>query len=124
MKFKRRIAIMLEELAAFVISVYALYYFQQAWWVCLLLLLAAGISMAGYLAGNTIGAFSPVDHKGIAILFFQAGIILTNQILLIAGFILFGHSSPDRILGFGLKYKEGFFLLIWEKLESSVIWVK
>ena len=123
MKFKRRIAIMLEELAAFVISVYALYYFQQAWWVCLLLPLAAGISMAGYLAGNTIGAFSPVDHKGIAILFFR-GIILTNQILLIAGFILFGHSSPDRILGFGLKYKEGFFLRNWEKLESSANWVK
>jgi hypothetical protein len=73
MKFKRRIAIMLEELAAFVISVYALYNFQQAWWVCLLLLLAAGISLAGYLAGNTIGAFSPVDHKGIANPLFPSG---------------------------------------------------
>lgn len=102
--------IKLEELAMFAISVFALYYFKQSWWLYLLLLVAPDISMLGYLAGNTTGAFSYniFHHKGIAILFFLGGIISSNQILLITGIILFGHSSLDRMLGFGLKYKEGF----------------
>jgi hypothetical protein len=102
--------IKLEELAMLTLSVFALYYFEQPWWVYFLLLIAPDISMLGYLAGNTIGAFSYnlFHHKGVAVFLFLSGIIGSNQILLITGIVLFGHSSLDRMLGFGLKYKEGF----------------
>ena len=102
--------IRLEELAMFAISIYGLYLFHQAWWVYLLVLFAPDISMLGYLGGNSIGAFSYnlFHHKGIALLLFFVGIFFNNQILLIVGIILFGHSSIDRMLGYGLKYKEGF----------------
>jgi hypothetical protein len=102
--------IKLEEFAMFAISIYGLYFFHQPWWVYLLVLLAPDISMLGYLGGNTIGAFSYnlFHHKGIAILLFGLGIFFNSQILLIIGIILFGHSSLDRMLGYGLKYKEGF----------------
>lgn len=100
----------LEELAMFAISIYGLYFFHRAWWVYLLVLFAPDISMVGYLAGNATGAFSYnlFHHKGIAILLFLVGIFFNNQILLIIGIILFGHSSLDRMLGYGLKYKAGF----------------
>lgn len=102
--------IKLEELTMLAVSVFALYYFNQPWWVYILLLFAPDISMLGYLAGNTTGAFiyNLFHHKGISVLLFFGGILSGNQILLITSIILFGHSSLDRMLGFGLKYKEGF----------------
>jgi hypothetical protein len=80
------------------------------WWVYLLLLFAPDVSMLGYFAGNASGAFwyNLFHSKAVGILFFSFGIFFNNQILLITGIILFGHSSLDRILGYGLKYKEGF----------------
>lgn len=42
-------------------------------------------------------------HKGIAILTYLAGSIFHHPVLEPAGVILFGHSSMDRMLGYGLK---------------------
>jgi hypothetical protein len=36
------------------------------------------------------------------------GIILAHQPLQLAGLILFGHSSMDRVMGYGLKYPDAF----------------
>jgi hypothetical protein len=36
------------------------------------------------------------------------GSILASQPLQLAGLILFGHSSMDRVLGYGLKYSDSF----------------
>ena len=112
----------LEEMGMFLISVYALYFFHQAWWVYLLLF-GPDISMIDYLAGNTSGAISYnlFHHKGVAILLFLAEILFSYQILLIAGVILFGHSSLDRIFGYGLKYKEGFGLTHLGKIGKQKI---
>ena len=92
------------------LSVFALYYFNQPWWIFILLLFAPDISMIGYLVNNIAGAFSYnlFHHKGVAVVLFVAGILISNQILQITGIILFGHSSLDRMLGYGLKYNEGF----------------
>jgi hypothetical protein len=100
----------LEELAMFVVSAYALYFLQQPWWVFLLLLFAPDISMLGYLGGNTSGALSYnfFHNKGIALFIFLVAILISNQILMIVAIILFGHSSFDRMLGYGLKFKQGF----------------
>lgn len=105
-----KIVLKSEELGMLLISLYALYFFHQPWWTYVLLLVGPDISMLGYLGGNKAGAFfyNLFHHKGVAILFFLSGIIFTNQKLLITGVILFGHSSLDRMMGYGLKYKEGF----------------
>ena len=99
-----------EELAMFLVSVYALYLLNVDWWVYLLLVLGPDISMLGYLAGNTVGAttYNLFHHKAIAIILFVAGYIMPNIGLEIAGIILFGHSSMDRTMGYGLKLNEGF----------------
>ena len=100
----------LEEAAMFGLCVYALSFFHVGWWVYLLILLGPDISMVGYLLNNRIGAvsYNLFHHKGIAIALFAAGLILKDQGLQITGIILFGHSSMDRMFGYGLKLNEGF----------------
>jgi hypothetical protein len=100
----------LEEAAMLILCVYALSLFHVDWWVYLLILIAPDISFIGYAAGNTIGAISYnlFHHKGIAIAFFMTGFVLKNEWLQIIAIILFGHSSMDRMFGYGLKLNEGF----------------
>jgi len=91
-------------------SIAALYSFNVAWWFYLLMVLGPDISLLGYLAGNKTGAFiyNLAHHKGIAIIVFVTGLFLDNDMLVFSGIILFGHSSMDRIFGYGLKYEAGF----------------
>lgn len=100
----------LEELAMLAISVYALTLFDAPWWCYLLMALGPDISMIGYAAGNQAGAFAYniFHHKGVAIAVFLSGFLLNQAEWQIAGIILFGHASMDRIFGYGLKYKDGF----------------
>jgi hypothetical protein len=102
--------IRLEEFALFVLCAYTLTTFHADWWWYPLLLLGPDISMIGYLAGNKVGAasYNLFHHKGIAVLLFIAGLIAANEVLQLTGIVLFGHSSMDRALGYGLKLNEGF----------------
>src|SRR2546423_13504118 len=100
----------LEEAAMFGFCIYALSLFHADWWVYLLILLGPDISMLGYLLNNTIGAvsYNLFHHKGIAIGVFAVGFILKDEWMQITGIILFGHSSMDRMFGYGLKLDQGF----------------
>jgi len=102
--------IKLEELGMLALAVYGLYFFGQPWWMYILLLFGPDVSMLGYLGGNKIGAlaYNIFHHKGIAVVIFLLGSWFSNQALVIAGIVLFGHSSLDRMLGYGLKLPEGF----------------
>lgn len=102
--------IRLEEAAEFGLSVYVLYSLQAEWWWYLILLLGPDISMLGYLAGNKAGTFTYnlFHHKGIAVIIFITGLLLPHFLMQITGIVLFGHSSMDRMLGYGLKTSEGF----------------
>ncbi len=102
--------IQLEEVAMLGISIYALYLLKVEWWFYLLLLLAPDVSMLGYLAGNKIGAitYNLFHHKAVAIILFMIGFINQTWIIQVTGIILFGHSSMDRMLSYGLKYFTGF----------------
>lgn len=102
--------IRLEEAAMFGISIYALYVMDAAWWVYPVLLIAPDISMIGYAVGKEAGAttYNLFHNKTIAILVFTAGLGLENQLLEMTGIILFGHSSMDRMFGYGLKLSRGF----------------
>ncbi|HYG15619.1 MAG TPA: DUF4260 domain-containing protein [Bacteroidia bacterium] len=100
----------LEEAALFAASVYAFSLLDYSWWWFFGLLLAPDISMLGYLAGNKAGAFTYniFHHKAVAMQVGALGIYLSSQPVLLAGIILFAHSSMDRVFGYGLKYFTGF----------------
>lgn len=100
----------LEELAMFVLSIYLFSLLPFPWWLFLLLILTPDISMLGYLINNKTGAFiyNIFHHKAIAIGIYLIGIYFQNHLLQLIGVILFGHSSMDRLMGYGLKYEEGF----------------
>jgi hypothetical protein len=44
----------------------------------------------------------------VAITFLVLGFWLNNSWLALSGVILFGHSSMDRIFGYGLKFSDNF----------------
>lgn len=102
--------IKLEELAIVAGTAYMLYWLQVDWWWYLLLLVGPDISMVGYTAGNKVGGicYNLFHHKGIAVALMITGLVLEINPLLYIGLVLFGHSSLDRFLGYGLKLKEGF----------------
>jgi hypothetical protein len=79
------------------------------WWYILLFMLP-DIGIAGYAFGKKSGAFiyNFLHHKLLAAIFLVLGFIISNDYLLLTGAILFGHSSFDRIMGYGLKYFDGF----------------
>jgi hypothetical protein len=102
--------IRLEEATLFLLSIYALYFLEADWWYYLVLLIGPDISMVGYLAGNKVGAiaYNLFHHKALAALLFLLGLVTHTWILQVSGIILFGHSSMDRVFGYGLKYFSGF----------------
>lgn len=102
--------IRLEEMAMLVASVLALIYLKVPYWYYMILFLGPDISMFGYLLGNKTGAacYNIFHHKGIAVTLLAAGFFYDNWLLQVTGLILLGHSSMDRMMGYGLKYTEGF----------------
>ena len=72
--------------------------------------LAPDIGFVGYLINTRVGAvtYNLFHHKGVAILLYLVGFLLSAPALQLFGLVLFGHSSFDRMLGFGLKYPDSF----------------
>ncbi len=107
---KMQYIIKLEEAAMLGLCIYVLSSLNAAWWWYLILIFGPDISMLGYLGGNKIGAasYNLFHHKGIAVAVFIAGLLLPNMLFQIFGIVLFGHSSMDRLFGYGLKSEEGF----------------
>ena len=102
--------IKLEEAALFGLSIYSLTLYDAAWWWYLILILGPDISMLAYAGGNKAGAFvyNLFHHKAVAVIVFIVGLIMPDILLQITGIVLFGHSSMDRMFGYGLKTGEGF----------------
>ena len=100
----------LEETIMFITSILFLTLHEVPWWTYVLLLVGPDIAMLGYALNNTVGAicYNAFHHKGIALVVFIAGFYFHNEVLEIAGLVLFGHSSMDRMFGYGLKYFTGF----------------
>lgn len=100
----------LEEAAMLGLVLWVLTSWHVQWWWYLVLALGPDISMLGYLAGNKAGAavYNLFHHKGIAIVVFAIGLLLPDMYFQLIGMVLFGHSSMDRMFGYGLKLPEGF----------------
>lgn len=105
-----KLILQLEDLFLFLLSIYLLYLLNVDWWVYLILFIGPDISMLGYLGGNKLGAvsYNLFHHKAVAVVLAFLGILFSLNIFLIAGIIIFGHSSMDRMFGYGLKYFTGF----------------
>lgn len=100
----------LEELGQFLLAILLFSQLDYAWWLFPACLLLPDLSMIGYAAGPKVGAFlyNLFHHKFLAVAIFAVGFFLHIPVLAFAGTILFGHSSMDRIFGYGLKYNDGF----------------
>ena len=100
----------IEELAMFLGGIVAFSFLNFEWWWFLVLFFVPDIGMLGYLYGDKTGAaiYNLWHHKGLAIAIGVAGIFLADEILQLTGIILFSHASFDRMLGYGLKYDNGF----------------
>lgn len=100
----------LEEAAMLALSIYLFSLLDYPWWLFVALFLAPDIGIAGYAINNKVGAYlyNFFHHKGVAIVVYLLGAYLKNDPLMLAGLVLFGHSSFDRMLGYGLKLESGF----------------
>jgi hypothetical protein len=99
-----------EEAAMFALSIVLIAPLPYAWYFWLVWILSPDLSMIAYLGGNRVGAmgYNIAHHKGVAIVLYIVGLYTFHPALEYAGMILFGHSSMDRALGYGLKYFSGF----------------
>lgn len=72
--------------------------------------LAPDIGFLGYAINTRVGAitYNLLHHKGVAVVLYVAGLALNAPTLQFAGILLFGHSSFDRMLRYGLKYADSF----------------
>jgi len=100
----------LEELFLFGLSIFLFTKLDFAWWWYPVLLFTPDLSMLGYLISPQAGAltYNFVHVKALGISLFIIGAILVYQQLQLAGLILFGHTSLDRVLGYGMKYPDAF----------------
>lgn len=100
----------LEELAKWILSWLLTMYLGFKWWMFFAWLLVPDISMIGYLINTRVGAilYNIGHHQAIAIAVIIAGYYSQNANLTFASLVLFGHSSMDRVFGYGLKYSDDF----------------
>lgn len=94
----------LEEVALVVLSLYLFSLLPFDWWLFGLLFFAPDVSLIGQVVGHRIGAISynVVHHKAVAVAAYVVGGLFGLPFLSLAGVVLLGHSSLDRVLGFDL----------------------
>ena len=105
MNVNMKTLIKLEELAFVVLSIYLFLALDYAWWWFPLLFFVPDASLIGYLINPRVGVitYNFIHHKALAILLYLLGSFTQLPALQLAGLVMFGHSSFDRALGFGLQ---------------------
>jgi hypothetical protein len=105
-----QILLKLEEAAMFVFGLFMLMAFGLQWWWLLILFFTPDLGALGYLAGPRFGAiaYNLLHHKGLGLALYLFGYISQQPGWMLAGLIIFTHSSFDRVMGFGLKYPDSF----------------
>ena len=91
-------------------SIYLFSVTDFAWWWFPALILVPDIGMLGYLGNSKLGAltYNLSHHKAIAIAVILVGWYFHHEWATLIGIVLFGHSSLDRVFGYGLKYFDSF----------------
>ena len=100
----------LEEFFLLVLALFLFSELDYGWGWYALLFLAPDLSMVGYLANPRLGAwtYNLVHHKGLAVTLYILGAVFLIPWLRFAGTLLLGHSSFDRVFGYGLKHEDAF----------------
>jgi len=100
----------IEEFFLFGLALFLFSGLDYGWSWYALLFFAPDLSMLGYLGNPRMGAwtYNLIHHKGVAVAIYVLGYLLTVPWLMFAGTILLGHSSFDRVLGYGLKHEDAF----------------
>jgi hypothetical protein len=100
----------IEEFLLFVLAWMLSQQLGFAGWVFWAWLLAPDAGMVGYLVNPAIGAFTYnlTHHKGIAVAAWLAGVLMSEPALQLTGLVMLGHSSIDRVFGYGLKFSDSF----------------
>ena len=120
-------SIRIEEAAITAISIYFLSQNNLgiSVWLWILLFFSPDISMLGYLMNTKFGAFTYnlFHHRATALAVLAFGFLNHSEILTAAAFVLLGHSSFDRMLGYGLKFPDNFkhTNLGWMGKEKDII---
>lgn len=100
----------LEALAAVALS--AVFYARTgaSWWLFAALWLAPDLSMLGYLAGPRVGAriYNAIHSYVTPATLAVVGLLLRTEVMLPYALIWMNHIGVDRLLGYGLKYPDGF----------------
>jgi len=104
------ILLKMEEISMLILSFYVSLILGYEWWIFVLFLFTPDISMLGYLFGNKVGAvvYNIFHYKFLAVFLGIVGFAYSVNDLAFAGAVLFGHSSFDRLFGYGLKFPKGF----------------
>ena len=105
-----RLLLHLEGLAVLVAAIVCYGYQGYSWLAFILLLLVPDVTMAGYLVNNQVGSIVyNIGHTyvlplllGVLSLLFSAPLGLQLALIWLA------HIGMDRVLGYGLKYEDGF----------------
>ena len=109
-EMKMKILLKLEELFMFGLALLLFAQLDYGWGIYALLFLAPDLSMIGYLSNPRLGAwtYNMIHHKGLAVTLYVLGSVLSMAWLMLAGVVLLGHSSLDRVFGYGLKNEDSF----------------
>ena len=97
--------IKLEELTLVLLSFYLFLALDYAWWWFPLLFFVPDVSMLGFLINPKVGGvtYNFIHHKALSVSLYLLGSLIQIPGLQLAGLVMFGHSSLDRFLGFGLQ---------------------
>ncbi|HXD11089.1 MAG TPA: DUF4260 domain-containing protein [Anaerolineales bacterium] len=100
----------LEELLMLGLALFLFSKLDYGWGWYALLFLTPDLSMIGYLANPRLGSwtYNLIHHKGLAVALYLLGYLFSTPWLMFAGTLLLGHSSFDRVFGYGLKYPDAF----------------
>ena len=81
-----------------------------SWWLFAALWLTPDLSMLGYLAGSCWGArcYNAVHTYVVPVALALSALLLKTPALLPFALIWANHIGVDRLLGYGLKYSDGF----------------
>jgi Domain of unknown function (DUF4260) len=105
-----RVLLLAEGAAIDLASIVAFSWSGASWWLFAALILAPDLSILCYLAGPRIGAiaYNAVHVYLGPIILFGAATTLTAPAGIAIALVWSAHIGIDRMLGYGLKYGDGF----------------
>ncbi len=100
----------LEGAMTLLVAVAAYTHSGASWWMFGVLFLAPDISIAGYTAGRRVGAavYNVMHWYGLPLAAIAAGIFSGSETMVDVSLVWVAHIAFDRMLGYGLKYADGF----------------